>query len=590
MSPQPFVVLIPKKQLFIQQPGPSERDKALIGKTFIGKYRIKSIIGSGGMGTVFRAEHIQLKRDFAIKVLSDSLAVIPENVAFFHEEARKLARLTHPNIVAISDVDTDAATGVPFFVMELLEGQPLDKVLSTEGNLPLSRVILIIQQMAAALNYAHDKELIHRDIKPANIFITKDGRAILTDFGIAIFNEEASKIKGTAGTIAYMSPEQREGKQVDPSTDIFSLGVVCYEMLTGTSYYLARRAGYNPLQRIAPLEIRNVLDKALANSPVNRYGNAIEFADELSKSAKLIEQRKIFKNRASLAFRLCASIFIGFFVVRWAVLSIVDSVWPAPDSSILYYMDGSDGLGDIWVMNLDGSNPRRLTNDQVDNLKPVWDVNRGAVAFTSVAKDGIFIRYIEYHSGNPQVLFSNCDDIDYGPNGEIAVSKWNEEGNNWDVAVFQKGELVTVIATENDDFRPDWSPDGQKLAYLSIIDGNFQIFIVDISSKTEPIQITFDGQNYGPEWSPDGNLIAFSSSRLGHYDIFVMNADGSDQRILFQHDGDDFSPSWSPDGEKIVFTSSSSGNLDLVIYDLNNSQLRQLTHTPGNEEMPFWGR
>ncbi|HKZ83584.1 MAG TPA: protein kinase [Anaerolineae bacterium] len=589
--------LLPRKILSVSPPEPSERDKAqaLVGKILIGKYRLKAILGIGGMGTVLSAEHMELGNEFAVKVLSEALAANPENVDSFHEEAKKLAALDrHDNIVHVIDVGTDTTLGVHFFIMELLDGQPLDKIIY-ERRFSLPEAASVISQLASALDFAHERGLIHRDVKPANIFITPTGRAVLTDFGIAIRTAEASKIPGTAGTIAYMSPEQRLMKVVDRRTDIFSLGVVLYEMLTGESYYLlsrGRKRVQSTLQAVSPPEVRTILQRALAEDRNLRYGTASDFANALltlvntlkSRQAQS-EQRRIFRRRLFLLLRFGAAAAI----VGWIIVSIRDSMWPPAEDAIAFVTEEGDQR-EIWVMNSDGSLQRKLTNDPEDDFKPTWGRDRKAIYFTSVASNGLFIRYIEYHSGEPEVLFSQCcDDIDFSKDNRIAVSFRNQAAKNWDVAIASGESFQTVFSTEKDDFRPRWSPAGNSLVFLSEVDGIVQIFSLSIEGESKPRQITFEGTNWDPRWSPDSNLIVFSSNRTGEYELFIMRPDGSDQHELVKHQGTDFQPSWSPDGSRIAFASDTEGSYDIYVVNADGTGLKRLTDSADDQSMPAWG-
>jgi TolB-like protein len=215
----------------------------------LGPYRLGALLGRGGMGEVYRATDTRLQRDVALKVLPREFAADPDRLARFEREARAAAGLNHPNILSVFDVGTD--DGVPYFVCELLEGETLRDRL-TRGPLPIHDAVDYAAQMARGLAAAHDTGIVHRDIKPENVFITTDGRLKILDFGVARFDaaparpelQNAVTTPGTTpgvlvGTFPYMSPEQVRGEAVDPRSDIFSLGTVLYEMLSGRSAFAA---------------------------------------------------------------------------------------------------------------------------------------------------------------------------------------------------------------------------------------------------------------------------------------------------------------------------------------------------------------
>jgi serine/threonine-protein kinase len=216
----------------------------LIGQT-LGPYRIVEKLGEGGMGEVYRAHDPKLKRDVALKVLPSDTVADPERRARFEREAQAVAALNHPNIVTIYSVEE--ANSALFLTMEVVEGQPLSNLL-VKGGLPLARLLQLAIPLADAIGAgaAHQKGITHRDLKPANVMVTSDGRVKVLDFGLAKLMETSPAPAGASnlptgltgdgrimGTVAYMSPEQAEGKQVDHRTDLFSLGVMLYELATG---------------------------------------------------------------------------------------------------------------------------------------------------------------------------------------------------------------------------------------------------------------------------------------------------------------------------------------------------------------------
>jgi serine/threonine protein kinase len=221
----------------------------LISGTKFGPYEIQSPIGAGGMSEVYRAQDTRLGRDVAVKVLPESFSRESERLHRFEQEARAVAALNHPNILAI--FDTGENNGSPFIVSELLDGEMLRSVLD-RGALPQRKTIEYGVQIAQGLAAAHEKGIVHRDLKPENIFVTKDGRIKILDFGLAKLAQKASVAASEGvtltsshtaagvvmGTASYMAPEQVRGEPVDPRTDIFGFGAVLYEMLSGKHAFL----------------------------------------------------------------------------------------------------------------------------------------------------------------------------------------------------------------------------------------------------------------------------------------------------------------------------------------------------------------
>src|SRR6202158_2645399 len=210
--------------------------------TKLGPYEIVSLLGAGGMGEVYRARDSRLRRDVAIKVLPQALSLDADRMRRFEQEALATAALNHPNILAVFDIG--ASEGSPYVVSELLEGETLRDRLRS-GPLPVRKTLDYAMQIAHGLAAAHEKGIIHRDLKPENLFVTKDGRLKILDFGLAKLTQPeqarsdsdgvtlATNTNAIVGTVGYMSPEQLRGQGVDHRSDIFSFGAVFYEMLCG---------------------------------------------------------------------------------------------------------------------------------------------------------------------------------------------------------------------------------------------------------------------------------------------------------------------------------------------------------------------
>jgi beta-lactam-binding protein with PASTA domain/predicted Ser/Thr protein kinase len=261
-----------------------------------GRYRVEARIGSGGMAEVFRGVDTVLDRTVAIKVLLPQFARDAGFVARFSREAQAAARLNHPDIVGVYDTGTDGDT--KFIVMEFIEGRTLADFLATGGKPSTNQAVDLAQRVAQALSAAHAQGIVHRDIKPANVMVTRDGSLKVMDFGIARMSTDitAPQTSSVLGTPTYLSPEQAQGQPVDARSDIYSLGILLYELLVGRppftgdspvaiAYKQVNEAPIPPSQLNAdvPASLDAVVMKALAKNPANRYQTAESFYEDLER-------------------------------------------------------------------------------------------------------------------------------------------------------------------------------------------------------------------------------------------------------------------------------------------------------------------
>jgi serine/threonine protein kinase len=259
-----------------------------------GRYRVGRRLGEGGMATVYLGHDLLLGRDVAIKSPRPQFSADPGSRARFEREARAAAALSHPNIIDVYDVGED--DGTPFIVMELVRGQSLKAIIAADAPFHPDDVAELLEQIGGALDYAHARGYVHRDIKPGNILVDEHGRARLVDFGIAkgLADGDLTEAGSSLGTVGYLSPEQAAGLMATPASDVYSVGVVAFEMLTGelpfaaeTPVGLAMRHMNDPAPRPShvvpglPLQIDSIILRALAKDPTKRWGSAGAFARAL---------------------------------------------------------------------------------------------------------------------------------------------------------------------------------------------------------------------------------------------------------------------------------------------------------------------
>jgi serine/threonine protein kinase len=268
------------------------------------RYRLERRLGLGGMSTVHLALDMRLEREVAVKLLAEHLADDPAFVSRFQREALAAARLIHPNIVQVFDSGRDPTTGQHFIVMEYVAGPSMAELLRDRGHLPVEEALTVITQACRGLEYAHRNGVVHRDVKPGNLLRSPDATIKLADFGIAKATEQSAitQVGSVLGTAAYLAPEQAHGEEASPRSDLYSLGVVSYQLLSGRLPYeatslseLVYKQQHDAPPRLSQLNaevsapLATAIAIALSIDPRDRYGSAQEMGDALHSAARGVE-------------------------------------------------------------------------------------------------------------------------------------------------------------------------------------------------------------------------------------------------------------------------------------------------------------
>ncbi|HEX4785530.1 MAG TPA: protein kinase [Candidatus Sulfotelmatobacter sp.] len=541
---------------------------ALEPGTRLSQYEIVSPLGAGSMGEVYRARDTRLERDVAIKILPELVSSDPQRLHRFEIEAKAAAALNHPNILAVYQMGTYA--GVPYLVSELLEGKTLGEAVR-RGPLPLDRVIDYGIQLARGLAAAHLKGIVHRDLKPDNVFITKEGRIKILDFGLAKLTQPKDSVmtlaptvtmQGVAmGTVGYMSPEQVRGLATDYRTDIFAFGAILYEMLMGRRSFERPTSADTmsailneqpePISRLAPqtpVALQRVVQRCLEKDADQRFQSASDLAfalEELSKSAasapattKKTESRhgKTAFVAVALLIVFCASVLAYIWLQPPAMprvshyIQLTHDGKPksliGTDGSRLYLDLGSGNSGNsaahsVAEMAASGGDPRALPIMPSPNMIPVF-----------LSSDGSEILAVDGQGAPPR-----------GPLWSLSVLGGSPR---------RLGDIEAETAA--------WSPDGKLLAYSNVSD----LFVAK-TDGTEPHKLlTMKGDIKNIVWSPDSAHLRFDTTEsvgtLGQQLEWEISAAGSGLRRLFaglHNPPDECCGKWTADGRYFVFQSNS---------------------------------
>jgi Tol biopolymer transport system component len=531
---------------------------ALRSGTKLGPYEILSPLGAGGMGEVYRARDTRLGRDVAIKVLPEALAHDADRLRRFEQEARAIAALNHPNILGIHDIGSHDA---PFLVSEFLEGETLRAKLVTEP-LPVRRAIEYALGIALGLAAAHEKGIVHRDLKPENMFVTRDGRIKVLDFGLAKLvspeenHETALTLTSPAtlpgmvmGTVGYMSPEQVRGEPIDPRSDIFSFGSVLYEMLTGerafkretsvetmTAILREEPQALNDTGWQGPPELQRILARCLEKNVARRFQSASDLAfaiESLSgtSTAKTVSQPK--SRRAWLPWVIAAALLTG--TAAWEMLRSAaapanplekahfsrvtdfESVEAAisPDGRFVAFISDHDGPFDVWVTQVGTGRLINLTQGKAGPLpgplRSVGFSGDGSEIWIGGGDVGMRLRLMPLTGGTPRNFL---------------------------------GEEAANLA---------WSPDGERIVYHTFGNGD-PMFVADrTGANARRIFGDRPGlHNHFPTWSPDGRWIYFvhGTPATREMDLWRINPAGGNPERLTQRNTDIAYP--TPVGNRTV--------------------------------------
>ncbi len=646
----------------------------MIGRT-ISHYKILEKVGEGGMGVVYRAQDTHLNRSVAIKVLQPGAVADPERKNRFVQEAKAASALNHPNIIHVYDINT--AEGTVFIAMEYVAGRTLDRLIGRKG-LRIGEALQYAVQIADALAAAHAAGIVHRDIKPANIMVNDKGLVKILDFGLAKLTEQAGgdeaeatvtmkqaakTEKGTIlGTVAYMSPEQAEGRKVDARSDIFSFGAVLYEMIAGRAAFQGDskvailsailtkdpKAVSDTVETV-PRDLEKIISRCLRKDPEYRFQHmddlkvALRELKEDSDSGRLpAPERAVARPSRRIAAVAGGVILLAAVAdVTWWLtrrpparqaleLTRITSdagltYYPAlsRDGKLLAYASDRSGEGnlDIWLHQIGGREPIRLTRHAADDSEPSFSPDGTRIAFRS-EREGGGIYAIPTLGGGEQRLVDQGRSPRFSPDGNW-IAYWVGDPSNFNpnkifIIPSSGGQPRQLQAKMFSADYPIWSPDGKHLLFLGVEEGNapmrerFDWYVAPVEGgaatstgariSLHQHAVTDDRLYHAGDWFGDQILFSIGTetqSSLWRARIFSRDwrLEGAPERLT-AGTGVDVQPSVAagPDGALRLVFASSSGNPELwsLPADVNqgkvSGEMRRLTSNATADMSPTVSR
>ena len=530
----------------------------------LGRFEILGSLGAGGMGEVYRARDHQLQRDVAVKVLPAAFSDNPDRRRRFEQEARAAGSLSHPNILAVHDVGTEGATS--YIVTELLEGESLRERMGGRP-LPARKAADYAVQIASGLSAGHERGVVHRDIKPENLFVTTEGRIKILDFGLAKLldgdmsgHTETVIIDGeprtpVIGTVAYMSPEQARGLRIDHRTDVFSLGVVLYEMLAGfppfrrgttadtVSAILHDDPPDSPALIAVPALARTVRH-CLEKKPEERFQNARDLMFHLESrphesgpvtaaGPRTRPRRSLVTGGAILALSAAAAIgaLVAGALAPSAPVTTIHRVLPitsfvgleefpsiSPDGKMVAFTAAQDGRRQVFVRILKGGQPHPVTNDDSDHQQPRWLPDGSALMYFSHAAPGEVqgaIYKIPTLGGASQRVIASIGGGDVGRSGRLACFRLQDQKIQLVTSGLDGSDVQVITTLETKHYRyPRWSPDNQWIAFQAGDGFRWDIHVVSVHAGAKPVPLTNENRFIaGLTWLPDSTGIVLAWSR-----------------------------------------------------------------------------
>lgn len=579
----------------------ADRNASLCGSS-LGHYQVLSVLGVGGMGEVYLARDLRLDRKVALKLLPAQFTADPARIKRFEREARAASALNHPNIITIYEVGE--TEGQHFIAMEYIDGETLRAVLTRE-RVALRTAVEWGIQLAGAIAAAHEAGIVHRDIKPENVMLRRDGYVKVLDFGLAKLTERERSLGETQGreadpaktnpgavlgTVKYMSPEQALGQTVDPRSDIFSCGIVLYELLTGalpfkgiTMATLLDAIVHHPalpLRQVnaeAPEELERIVARALEKDRELRYQSAADLRADLKRLQSQRELSTSVAHHVAPTFARAPAhpgaaaptsrrwLWVSALVLLLSGLAVGGWLWQRRRGPLT--------VAPLRAVGWSAATALQLTDQAGLKSNPSLSPDGKTIVYAAHdnAHWGIWWQRVE--GGRANNLLASAAGIDhtqpaFSPDGERIAFRSERDGGGLYV-MGATGENVRRVTHEG--FNPSWSPDGKQIAFAAESTGLaserhlFPSALKVVELATEQVRTVTTDDAMQPAWSPNGQRIAYWGIRHagGQRDIWTIAVSGGPAVPVTDDKALDWNPAWSPDGRYLYFASNRGGTMNL---------------------------